>query len=105
MEIGNGSSNLRGSRNVRAQIAIAWVKYKYRAWNVKVTNACPFKGGTAYLLGPTLAEGQETPAIGGIPFVVEEKGRARIVPQLSQEWFAIMRASRPFEDKSNHGNT
>lgn len=86
---------------MRAQIAIAWVKYKYRAWNVKVTHALPFKGGTAYLLGPTLGEGQEPPAIGGIPFVVEEKGRARIVPQLSQEWFDILRASNALEDKSS----
>ena len=88
---------------MRAQIAIAWVKYKYRAWNVKVTGACPFKGGTAYLLGPTLAVGQEPPAIGGIPFVVEEEGRARIVPQLSKEWFDMMRANNSVKEVSSHG--
>lgn len=49
-------------------------------------------------------EGQETPAIGGIPFVVEEEGRARIVPQLSKEWFDIMRVNRSVKDKSSHGD-
>lgn len=87
---------------MRAQIAIAWIKYKYRVWNVRVTGTCPFKSGTAYLLGPTLAEGQEPPDIGGIPFVIEEKGRARIVPQLSTEWFDIIRVNSSVKDKSSH---
>ncbi len=89
---------------MKAPVAIARINFEFRAWNVKVTNTCPFKGGTAYLLGPTLAEGQEPPAIGGIPFVVEENGRARIVPQLSAEWFDIMQASNSFKDKSNNGD-
>ena len=47
-------------------------------------------------------EDQETPAIGGIPFVVEVEGQARIVSQLSAKWFDIMRVNRSVKDKSSH---
>ena len=86
---------------MRTQIAIAQIKFEYGAWNFKVTDVYPFRSGTAYLLDPTLAEGQEPPTIGGIPFVVEEEGRARIVPQLSAEWFDILHANSSVKDISS----